>query len=511
MTTSNTFRLAFAGTRADRARVSITAFGAAAAVFFLLCTVTVMAVVPESGRYTNRMLTDSAILENVYSLMILFTVPIMFFVGQCARLGAPSRDRRLAAFRVAGASPEQVVRIAAAETGVAVLIGTALGAVAYFTGRILLDSPRPDGTRPLPTDVLPSPFAVFIILIGVPVLATLLTVVLLRRVAITPFDVVRRSERRRVRAWPGLLGVVGLLGLMALDPLSRSDIVRSGRLGAAEFPLALLWVLTCTVLLMLGLMLSTTWIGHLGARLLLRLTRRPSALIAARQTLADPYEGSRTYSVIQVTTAFFGAAMMVKSYMFTKVVASTASEQERARLHGDTPSDYTSTVAFHTEVFELLNMVMLALIGVAALTLLVALVETGVARRRTLAALVATGTPRAVLARALCWRVLIPAIPGIAAASLAGMFAMRSFTDTVRTGYQTGRCVGTAEQCSGHPALHPEYWVKTEEAVVVMQVPLPWADVAGVGLTALASILVVIAASVLLQRSNLNPTELRAE
>lgn len=508
MRTSDTLRLAFAGTRADRARVSITAFGAAVAVLVLLCSATVLAVPPDSGRYTNRMLNSGTLLTNLAVTMMLFSVPVMFFVAQCARLGAPGRNRRLAAFRLAGASPAQVGRIAGVETGVAATIGTAAGALVYFVGRLLLDGPRPDGRRLLPTDVLPTPTVLAVLLLGVPLLATLLTVVLLRRVAITPFGVVRRTGRQRVRAWPGLLGVAGLLGLSGLEAAIRSEFLGAGRLGTAEFPLLVGWAISCTVLLMLGLTLGTAWIGHVGARLLLRLTRRPSALIAARQTLADPYDGSRSYSVILVTTAFGGAAMMLHSWLVTDVAVRTAAEAERVRRFGGRAMDLTGTAAFRSDVFELVNTVLLALICVTALTLLVALVESGVARRRTLAALVAAGTPRTVLARALCWRVLIPAVPGIAAAGLAGMLAMRSFTSTATAGYSSDACLDTVERCND-PTVAAEWAARQFE--LVFPVPVPWAEVAAVGSTALLAVLLVIGASILLQRSSVNPAELRAD
>jgi hypothetical protein len=501
--------LAFAGTRADRARVAITAFGAATAALILLCAATVLAVQPDSDRYHNRIFSTDIMLSNLAFAMILCTVPALFFLGQCARLGAPGRDRRLAAFRLAGASPAQVVRVAAAETGVAASIGTLLGLAAYLAGRALLDSPSPDGTRGLPTDVLPTAPAIAGIVISVPLLATALTVVLLRRVAITPFGLVRASQRRRVRAWPGLLGLVGLLGFTALEAASRTEFVRQGRLGTGEVWLRTGAVLICTGLLMLGLMLGTAWMGHAAARLLLRLTKRPSALIAARRILADPYDASRTYTVLQVVTAFGGGAMMLHAWLVTNAAVRGAASRESARRYGGAAWDTSGTAAFRSDVFHLVNAVLLGLLGLAALALLVALVESGVARRRTLAALVAAGTPRAVLARAQCWQVLIPTLPGIVLACLAGMLAMRSFTGTATGQWGQDVCTGTAAQCAdpelrfAHSAWHG--------VTLVFPVPLPWADVAALAGAALLVVLTVIGASLLLQRSSTDPSELRAD
>lgn len=502
-------RLAFAGTRADRARVLVTAFGAAVAVLVLLVSATILAVTPESGRYRSRLLTNESLLLNVALAMILFAVPILFFVAQCARLGAPSRNRRLAAFRLAGASPAQVRRIAGTEAGVAAVLGTAIGALTYFAGRALLDGPGTDGKRSLPTDILPPTVMVVALVIAVPLLATLLTMLLLHRVAITPFGVLRRTRKHRVRPWPALLGIVGLAGLTTLESVSRSEFVRSGRLGSNAFPLMGAWIFVCTILLMIGLMLGTAWIGHISAKLLLRLTRHPSALIAARQTLDDPYDGSRTYTVILITTAFGAAVMMIKSWLATDVIARTAATQEWVRRYGGKEIDYSGTAVFRADMFEIIDTVVVALIGVAALTLLVALFESSVGRRRTTAALVAAGTPRGVLARALCWRSLLPTVPGIAAASVAGMLAMRSFTQTATGRGHSEECVGTADQCAD-----PAFWAAhsiVRDVSIVVPVPLPWADAATIGAVALLCVLAVVATGVLFQRTTMNPTELRTD
>src|SRR5690606_25948624 len=118
-------RLAFAGTRADRARVIITTLGAATAVLLLLCWATVVSLQPD-GTYSSRMFTSRTVLTNLAAAMMLLTVPALFFLAQCARLGTPGRNRRLAAFRLAGATPTQVAWVAAVETGLATLLGALL-------------------------------------------------------------------------------------------------------------------------------------------------------------------------------------------------------------------------------------------------------------------------------------------------------------------------------------------------------------------------------------------------
>jgi hypothetical protein len=195
-------------------------------------------------------------------------------------------------------------------------------------------------------------------------------------------------------------------------------------------------------------------------------------------------------------TAFGGGAMMLHAWLVTNTAVRGAASLEIARRYGGTAWDPSGTAAFRSDVFNLVNAVLLALLALAAFTLLIALVESGVARRRTLAALVAAGTPRAVLARAHCWQVLIPTLPGIALASLAGMLAMRSFTDTA-TGHWS-REVCTDAGCASH------------DVTLVFPVPLPWSEVAALAGAALVLVLTVVGASLLLQRSTTDPSELRA-
>ncbi|MFD6753024.1 MULTISPECIES: FtsX-like permease family protein [Micromonospora] len=501
------FRLAFVGTRSDRARVPVTAAGAAIAVLVLLCCATVLSIEPAAGRYHNRMLTQPGLLLNVAVAMLLFSIPVLFLVGQCARLGAPARNRRLAALRMAGATPRQIAWVAAVETGLAATIGAAAGTAGYFVGRVLLDRPDLAGVRPLPTDVLPPVTAIVAIAVGVPLLATLLTVALLRRVAITPFGVLRQSRQQPVRAWPTLLLGIGLLGLVAINAAMRSEYVRQGGFGANRDDLFVIALLGCTVVMLLGLMFTVAWIGYHSARLLLRVTRRPSALIAARQILADPHAGSRSFTVILVVTAFGAAAMMLHSWLVTDVAVRTAAMLDPALGYDRPPLDLSGTAAFRSDVHTIVNTVLIGLIGVAALTLLIALVESGVARRRAIAALVAGGTPRAVLARALCWRVLLPAVPGIAIAGMVGMLGMRAFTTTATAGWSRTVCVGTPAECAGPDAeRHLEY----REVTHTLQTSVPWAEVGAVMSVALLAVLLVIGASVLMQRSTTDPAELRA-
>ena len=114
--------------------------------------------------------------------------------------GAPGRDRRLASLRMAGATPADVSRIAAVESGLAAAAGAIAGLVAYLVARQLLDAatgPALQRELVLPTDVLPPWWTLLAVVAGLPAAAALFSALALRRVAISPFGVVRTVPRSR--------------------------------------------------------------------------------------------------------------------------------------------------------------------------------------------------------------------------------------------------------------------------------------------------------------------------
>jgi hypothetical protein len=111
-------------------RVTLTALGAGLATGFGAAAAALASL---SGRqvsvpFAHGLLDRPGERSGVILTLLLLLVPVLGFLGQCARIGAVHRDRRLAALRLAGASPRQVRRIAALESGLACLAGSAVTA-----------------------------------------------------------------------------------------------------------------------------------------------------------------------------------------------------------------------------------------------------------------------------------------------------------------------------------------------------------------------------------------------
>lgn len=97
--------LAARGGRTDRTRIALTATMSALAAVALLCAATVAVIGAEDGPYTSQLLSEAGLHRGVVIAFVLLAVPVLALVGQCSRVGAPARDRRLAAYRLAGATP----------------------------------------------------------------------------------------------------------------------------------------------------------------------------------------------------------------------------------------------------------------------------------------------------------------------------------------------------------------------------------------------------------------------
>lgn len=460
-------RLALAGTRTDRLRTALTAGSAALAALALLAAATVAAVAGRADRYTSALLVESGLRPGVVTALVLLSLPVLALAGQCIRLGAPARDRRLAAIRLAGATPRQAVLIASAETAVAAFGGSLVGYAVFLVLRRAMHRPGPDGLLPLPTDVLPSVLATVLLLVAPPVVAGLVGALLLRRVVISPLGVVRRTRDRRPRPWPGVLIAVALLLFVVLG--SFPEVV-------PNWDGAVLALLTSGVVAaMAGVVLGTAWISYVSGRLLVRAARRPALILAGRRLLADPWSGSRTFAALLAGVIAGAIALGYGALLRTEM---------RAMRQVDTA--FAADEDFYLGALRLVLAAVGVGIAVAVAGILVALTEGIVGRRRTYAAMTAAGVPRRVLGEAMLWHSVVPLLPAMLVALGVGIGLVRLLATDVRV--------------MGGPDV-PE---------VVLPVPVPWADLAVLGGGVLLAMLAAVGAGLFVLRSSTDLEELRA-
>lgn len=507
-------RLAVAGTRTDTTRMVLTTAGSLLGTVALLSAATVLAIrsTPErDAPYTNALLAESGLRPGLATALIMLTVPVLLFVGQCARLGAPARDRRLAAIRLAGATPGQSRAIAAVESGVATLLGALLGLAVFLVGRRLLDAP-PDaqGLRPLPTDVLPDRAAIAVIVLGLPLVATLATAVLLRKVIISPLGVVRRTRPRAPRPWPGALVVLGIALYAGLSPALRA-LNKHGTVVPAGAILGVLFFGALAAAI--GIVGGAAWISFTIGRVLGRWARRPAALIAGRRLQSDPWSGSRSLAALLAAALLGGGAAWVTS-SFRQQQALDAEQERLLAVAIGEPFPATDE-DFYLRAMQLVGYAVLVAAAVAAAGLAVAVATSIVERRRSLASLTASGVPRGVLGRAIVWQSMAVAVPAVLLALVTGLAMGRGYA-----GSQVHSGASSVSYCTPPPD-QPDVCNTRDQSVRakyerVAQVParsadirVPWADLGVIGAWSVGVSLLTALLGVAFLRASTAPEELR--
>jgi len=244
-------------------------------------------------------------------------LPVIVFVSMVTRVAAARREQRFAALRLAGASRAQTAVMAAAETGLAAIVGTALGFAGYLAARpIVAGGVTYEGEHFVAADVVAPTGQTILVLAGVPLLAMLTTLVGLYRVQVTPLGVGRRA--RRPAPGPSRLTplALGVTGFVALGTLVSTETIDSNGVQVR--------VLTfCSILLTLfGLVFAGPWVCALASRALARLARKATTLMAARRIAADPFTTFRAISGVVL-------AVFVTT-IFASLIRTTIDRQDRS-------------------------------------------------------------------------------------------------------------------------------------------------------------------------------------
>ncbi|WP_018545076.1 hypothetical protein [Streptomyces sp. LaPpAH-108] len=375
-------------------RVGLTALGAALATGFGTAAVAIASV---RGMYHVQvgagLLNDAGTRSGVIVALLLLLVPVLGFLGQCARLGAVHRDRRLAGLRLAGASAARIRRIAALEAGISCLVG-ALAATAVSMVVLLRAWQHPPALA----------WAGWaLVLVAAPALGTLVSVTALRHVAAAPLGRVRRVRPSRGRR-PG----VALLGA-ALLLVVAGALLSSGRTGGFVADVtAPLIVLAAVIVVGLGAVwLTGATARFLGARLASR-TENPATLIAAERLRDDPWAAARTHAAVLLVTVVGTGFLGVRQALY----AALGSSGPQGRPAENMP--------YYTTGIGLTGAAILVALVITLGGLAVGAAESVATRRRGLAAQVAAGVPRPVLERALLLETALPLAPAIALAGVGG-------------------------------------------------------------------------------------------
>ncbi|MCW2801701.1 MAG: hypothetical protein JWQ70_3173 [Aeromicrobium sp.] len=363
----------------------------------LLVAVSLLVLKDDAGEQLASFVRDGGTRGGVVFAVVLLTLPPLLLLDQAVRLGTANRDRRLAALRVAGATPSEVRRLGAIEVGIPTSIGAVLGIGVFAALRAVVGgqqyaSTSEDFTSPnfavVPTNSGPSWWQLILVVVGVAVVGTLVGWRASRSVVTSPLGVIRRETRRPPRPW----GLLLLLVAAGLTPTAFS--VGHG----TDFV-----VFIVIALLVAALVALAPWVAYVMARRLQRRTSLPATLLAAQRIIAEPRAAGRAAAAIGGIALVSGGVVG-----FVLQVTGSGSYDESSYLPGAT----------------LVAISLLVGLAIAAGSMAVHSVESLLDRRREVAFLAATGMLESELELAARREITMVALPLAVVGSLLGAATM---------------------------------------------------------------------------------------
>lgn len=386
MTVATAWRLAGprAGRRVIAAAVAVT--GALALYVLHLVRATIYV---EDGMAS--FVYESGLRVGVITAALLLSVPLLALALQALRMGSVARDRRLAALRLAGLTPQELRVVSGIEAGRAAAVGAALAGPVYLVLYLLAGALPPIGAR-----VVAPPDAGDAVtwLLLIPALGALAgaagAIVAEHRPDPKPGTASRAGL---------LLGGAGVaLSLIVYAVTAAQPLLFTAIAGLVVFAFA------CGPWLVLGA-------AH-------TLERRPGAesLLAARRLRADPRTTGRVASVLLIC----GVALSVEALLVYQAVADREV--------------YVADELFFIAGYSAAAAAMLLGAAVAIVTLLLGTADSLLAARRPLAALTAFGVDERTLLRVLARQLLATAVSAITLGALLGGVTLIALVALVEPG-----------------------------------------------------------------------------
>lgn len=344
---------------------------------------------PDAERLGN-LVSDRGVRGGYVFALLLICVAPLALLRQVVRLGTAARERRLAALRLAGATPAEVRRMGALEVGVPALLGGLAGYVVFAVLRVLfgglpqgregmvIESQVQRELRLVPVSVSPSWWQVLLLAVAVGLVGILAGTQSSRSMVISPLGVARRAPHGAPRPW-GLLFIALAAVLWKPASLPRASEV---------LPL----VLVASVVA--GLLLLAPWVAYWVARAVAARARRLHVLMAARRLVHDARPAGRAAAAVGAIGLVAGGGGWLLA--------------ELPRSQG---GSFDQVDAMYTVPMALGGVVLLAALGLVVFSMSVHGVETLMDRKRSIASLAALGTSMRELERVQRWEVGLVALP----------------------------------------------------------------------------------------------------
>ncbi|MER7901325.1 FtsX-like permease family protein [Streptomyces sp. NPDC096046] len=213
---------------------------------------------------------------------VLLVIPVLVLVSAAGRLGAAQREQRLAALRLAGATPSQIIAMTAVEATAVGAAGALTGALAYgLLVPALAQVPYGIGGWYTGDLWVGLPWLLTVVA-TVTALLTVSAISMLRQVASSPLGVAQQATPRRTRMIRLVLFAAALCWILVTTQAGDSLTTRQ---------LVALLIVFYSAYWMFG-----PWVVDRLGRIAGRLARRPATLLAARRLSDDPRGAWRTVS-----------------------------------------------------------------------------------------------------------------------------------------------------------------------------------------------------------------------
>lgn len=234
------------------------------------------------------------------AIAILF--PLLILVNTATRLSATRREERYAAMRLIGATPHQINVIASVDAIVGSFLGALLGIVVFLLIRPAIANIAFSGVKFFPNYVTPTIWGYIGLVVGIPIIAAIASLISLHRVQISPLGVSRKAAPKKPSAWrlvPLALGI----------PLLLWSAHQIGFNHHANGPAPLL---AGFLLIMIGIVISGSWLTMRATMLVARFTKSAPSLLASRRLSDNPKGAFRAISglVLAVFVASFVSVLV---------------------------------------------------------------------------------------------------------------------------------------------------------------------------------------------------------
>ncbi|MFI7642924.1 hypothetical protein [Nonomuraea sp. NPDC049400] len=368
----------------ERIRGRLMTAGAATAMLLVCLAANLLALDVDARVDVSVLSTQDRRAVTALALALL-VVPVMAFAHFSSRLATASRERRLAALRLAGATPRDVRLLGGYESGKRTLMGALFGLALYALANRALS---------WFVDAVPflSPLMIAALFVALTVGGVLSGLMAGRHVVTSPLGVARRTGPAGPKAVDLILVLAGA-GLVGASWAGKGRFVLGGPYGAG------LAMAVGGVLLLFGLVLGAAWLIRASARWAGRRAKTAETLVAARMVEADPRGWARALSVVGLTV-FFGSAV-------------GAQQAPVLLLH--------ESYAFPVMTYGLVYFALLIALITSAAALIVHQAEALLDHRRSLAALAASGVPIRALSVVVSRQAVIAALPVCAVAAIGGV------------------------------------------------------------------------------------------